>query len=322
MCIQCRFEGYTKLSKWVQTDAHGRIVGKNENCTDPRKLFEWVVQKSSDLINHIKFEFHGYQNGSTEMVIKPSTEKNILAKNDHFKYGHCFTIEPTSNMILRQIKSVEIDLKVTKNNESFQVPKFLFQTPGIFNQVNSYTKKAFMKEQYVLEFDIHKQLAKDSKPPCEGDPDYSWDKCIHQHLEKASLAKFGCTTPFGPNKDNICTNITIAKKAFNFYQDSINTQKSRTCPVPCKTYRIRAIKRYERSKGYTRLVLNLNENVLVSEEVFLYSGLSLIAEVGSYIGLFLGVSVNQVSTLLEALYDKAKQMVIRLLEGEKKSTQQ
>ena len=81
-------------------------------------------------------------------------------------------------------------------------------------------------------------------------------------------------------------------------------------------------KRYERSKGYTRLVLNLNENVLVSEEVFLYSGLSLIAEVGSYIGLFLGVSVNQVSTLLEALYDRAKQMVMKLLEGEKKSTQQ
>ena len=75
------------------------------------------------------------------------------------------------------------------------------------------------------------------------------------------------------------------------------------------------------SKGFTRLVFNLNENVLVSEEVFLYSGLSLIAEVGSYIGLFLGVSVNQVSTLLEALYDKAKQMAKKLLEDDKKSMQ-
>ena len=27
---------YTKLSQWVQTDAHGRIVGENENCTDPK----------------------------------------------------------------------------------------------------------------------------------------------------------------------------------------------------------------------------------------------------------------------------------------------
>ena len=50
-------------------------------------------------------------------------------------------------------------------------------------------------------------------------------------------------------------------------------------------------------------MLYMNQKVLVTEEVFLYTGLSLIAEVGGYVGLFLGVSVNQISVLTEILLD-------------------
>ena len=46
----------------------------------------------------------------------------------------------------------------------------------------------------------------------------------------------------------------------------------------------------------------MNEEVLTSSEVFLYSVLSLIAEVGGYVGLFLGISVNQISTLVDLMY--------------------
>ena len=45
-----------------------------------------------------------------------------------------------------------------------------------------------------------------------------------------------------------------------------------------------------------------NEEILTSEEVFLYSTLSLIAEIGGYVGLFLGVSVYQISSLAEMIF--------------------
>ena len=47
-------------------------------------------------------------------------------------------------------------------------------------------------------------------------------------------------------------------------------------------------------KGYTKMTLKVNVKVTTSREVFLYSGLSLLAEIGGYVGLFLGVSAIRV----------------------------
>ena len=48
--------------------------------------------------------------------------------------------------------------------------------------------------------------------------------------------------------------------------------------------------------------MNFKRNIKVTEAQYLYSGLSLIAEVGGYVGLFLGVSVNQVTILVDKLF--------------------
>ena len=47
------------------------------------------------------------------------------------------------------------------------------------------------------------------------------------------------------------------------------------------------------------IVINFQENVEVVSSYYLYSGLSLIAEVGGYVGLFLGVSINQIANFIE-----------------------
>ena len=63
--------------------------------------------------------------------------------------------------------------------------------------------------------------------------------------------------------------------------------------------------------GYTKMTLFLKGKVITSTEVFLYSGLSLIAEIGGYVGLFLGVSVNQISTLVDIMFEKFHTRKIR-----------
>jgi len=55
----------------------------------------------------------------------------------------------------------------------------------------------------------------------------------------------------------------------------------------------------------------LKENINVIESYHLYSTLSLIAEIGGYVGLFLGVSINQVSVLINVVIDKACWMFTR-----------
>ena len=62
--------------------------------------------------------------------------------------------------------------------------------------------------------------------------------------------------------------------------------------------------------GYTKVKLRLDDAVVISEEIFLYSILSMIAEVGGYVGLFLGVSVYQLtefSHYVFRLYAKTQQ---------------
>lgn len=50
-------------------------------------------------------------------------------------------------------------------------------------------------------------------------------------------------------------------------------------------------------------------NVMVSD--YTYSVLSLVAEVGGYVGLFLGISVLQISGLMEALLRKLRLLADR-----------
>ena len=45
-----------------------------------------------------------------------------------------------------------------------------------------------------------------------------------------------------------------------------------------------------------------NVHVQVYESYYTYDGLSMVAEIGGYVGLFLGISVNQVGMLLQKLF--------------------
>ena len=60
---------------------------------------------------------------------------------------------------------------------------------------------------------------------------------------------------------------------------------------------------YATSKPKGKVTLVLKNTVRTTKEIYLYSGLSLIAEVGGYVGLFLGVSVNQISNLVDYLLE-------------------
>ena len=67
---------------------------------------------------------------------------------------------------------------------------------------------------------------------------------------------------------------------------------------------MKAIKIVEYYSNNGFVYIKLKENIQVFEAQYLYSALSMIAEVGGYVGLFLGISVNQVSTMLNVVLEK------------------
>ena len=48
------------------------------------------------------------------------------------------------------------------------------------------------------------------------------------------------------------------------------------------------------------------ENIKVTKAYHIYSGLSLVAEIGGYVGLFLGVSINQITYLFDVFVQNIK----------------
>jgi hypothetical protein len=125
---------------------------------------------------------------------------------------------------------------------------------------------------------------------------------------------YGCTTPFGPNKTHICTNETVALKALKLYKEAFDDHKN-LCDSPCSYIMVGATKTKNIIQGYVNgrknayMIISPRENIKVTTGHELYSFLSLIAEIGGYVGLFLGVSINQATVMIDqAIFWLSKQM--------------
>ena len=72
----------------------------------------------------------------------------------------------------------------------------------------------------------------------------------------------------------------------------------------------RSFEKYKKSrtKSYSSVLIYFEENIKVTRDYYIYTKINLIAEIGGYVGLFLGVSVNQLTNLIDFIVAKVKQM--------------
>ena len=129
-----------------------------------------------------------------------------------------------------------------------------------------------------------------------------------EQIHRDSLDTFGCTTPFGRIKDRACTNATLMYQARKFYDYKIMADEyQEQCPNPCttitSTFNIRnQLKNPEESDTSTLINIEFPTKVKVIQAYPAYTLLSLVAEVGGYVGLFLGVSVLDLKNVISSTY--------------------
>ena len=72
----------------------------------------------------------------------------------------------------------------------------------------------------------------------------------------------------------------------------------------------RSFEKYKKSKkrSYSSILIYFEENIKVTRDYYIYTKINLIAEIGGYVGLFLGVSVNQVINLIDFTAAKVNQI--------------
>ena len=153
--------------------------------------------------------------------------------------------------------------------------------------------------------------------------DYNKDFCVNKAIEKESLKQIGCTTPYAHDKNHICKNKDEGYAAWKLYYKNLpganifrtmawqSSNVTKECFNPCKifTFMTRSFEKYKKGKtSDSTVVIYFEENIKVTRDYYIYTKINLIAEIGGYVGLFLGVSVNQVTNLIDFIVARVKQM--------------
>ena len=156
---------------------------------------------------------------------------------------------------------------------------------------------------------------------CNNEKHYNKDYCVNKAIEKESLKQIGCTTPYAHDKNHICKNKEDSYAAYKLYNKNLpgatifktmawkpsNITKECFNPCPIFTFMTRSFEKCKKGKNsYSNVLIYFEENIKVTEEYYVYTGINLIAEIGGYVGLFLGVSVNQVINLMNFIATKLK----------------
>ena len=280
---------------------HGKWVGNASldlNCTNPKALFESIVTKPEDIISYITYGYFDKSETTFETEKATSVSSNIMSHVDIDNYGRCYTFSPTEKMIKSGINKIIVGIR--------KKLIIYFHTNGMFEKGfhDDITQMLALpsKEMFMdLDFIVYKMLDFGGLP-CETEPEFNQDYCTKTKLDKKSLEMFGCTTPFGTNKEKICQDHEIGFKVMDMYRETMEKNID-NCYSPCSFLSMKAIKISE-YYGNGFVYIKLKENIQVFEAQYLYSILSMIAEVGGYVGLFLGVSVNQISTIFNIVLDR------------------
>ena len=255
------------------------------NCPDPKILIESLVLNSQDILANITAK-----NSFTDLNYSLPI-KDLERIDDP---NNCYLLDLANDL---DIDDIEIEFRL----ENIDVHVF---THGTFFDSYSYEEIDLKLEHkdVALGYDVIDSLNTQDHP-CEPDKHYKKDNCVWDEIHQSSLEQFGCTTPFGPKKSNICLNQTLGQNAIELL-NQMRIPANNRCLDPCTTVvpYLSIIAREQNSKS-SSLSLKLPRKIKVMSSYLSYKVLSLIAEIGGYVGLFLGVSILDLKNILNFIFE-------------------
>ena len=239
-------------------------------CQDTEKLYEKVWLTSEHFIIH-----------ATATKRSPFTFKMFKVADLKRTRDNCFTI-PINDSFDRV--SLQFASKVTV----YAHPK------GNLKDFNGIEIDDNIDAELSYEI-IQKQQTDDHQ--CIKDVSYIKDECMWDELNRESMTAYGCTTPFGPTR-HICPDRQNGggKMALELYRKYF-IYNNHTCKDSCNTTLIHFDILKREDDGIKGIRINFPKQVKVYIASFTYTFLSLMAEIGGHVGLFLGFSVLDVLSI-------------------------
>ena len=163
--------------------------------------------------------------------------------------------------------------------------------------------KTLTKIGYV---DFH-QLQKDLDDGTKSCGKEEYNMCIYSKLSERmkNETEDNCTVPWVLDNKKICTKPQDINTAFWIAWNRVTNQK-KDCLPPCNQLLVDVGSKEQtplRSNKTSQLLLYFPPRLLKSTEHYLYTILTLLAEIGGYMGLLLGYSLFNFATLVNELLD-------------------
>ena len=268
----------------------------NSTGKSPWEIFVQVTHDLEDIIETL--EIQTYDTGY-EKIADLSNSKSIQwTIKPYSTFGRCYSMNLDPTLTALGIVSFSIKTKL-------DIYIYLHH-PGQFMNINTKSKVFTTKGQrhYIdLSYTIIKDtLEKNSNLPCSAEMNLNQDDCIYTHLEQKMGAKFNCLAPFlqqppqniSMNSTKGCSN-QVYEDLLPFYVDQIRKIQQEECIRPCTSMDV-SLGVLQQDNSHTNenqsfIKTYLKSTVETRETVLDYTLVSMVAEIGGYTGLLLGISL-------------------------------
>ena len=144
--------------------------------------------------------------------------------------------------------------------------------------------------------------------PCNETMNMRYDEFLYRRLREMLISEFDCTVPFLPDyvttQDTqpikVCKDPETRKLIYNKYELLKRNKDLKVCANPCSAtqvfFGVIFDDVYDQDRAYLQIYLQSTTNINLT--VLDYDVVSLVADIGGYSGLLLGVSVIHLSKLL------------------------
>jgi hypothetical protein len=132
-----------------------------------------------------------------------------------------------------------------------------------------------------------------------------YDETLYHNLANILQSKYNCTVPFLPDDPSnwvpICKDPEIRSKSYNDYDLFKRNNGNKVCENPCSTIQTYfglffKDPKYVGDKAYLKIYLQ--SMTTIKRTVMDYDAVDMVADIGGYTGLLLGMSAIHVSKMI------------------------
>lgn len=224
-----------------------------------------------------------------------------------FRFSKCISIHFDPTILRKSIRRIQLAWKNATVSNPLYISVHHPENTWPIMPINANNWQRIQTNEFDvfhLDFEILNFLDYNNEP-CEASPDYKIDDCFEKYFNNKAMKEFGCTTKFGNDKTNVCPEgSNKEKEAETDLIKTMNFKSTQVCTYPCILMNAKLRSDNQQKSNATSLDLHVNNYVKVTTFRHSYTELELLAELGGYVGLFLGISVFHLSDLFDSILNR------------------